>query len=82
MLHFTVSRIGGGAVEIGARDANGVLCAVITHPFTKAPWWFVHRPGVGITREKYRTRKAAMAACEMAPQPSPRHGSVARAFAP
>lgn len=61
---FTTNRLGGGAVEIGARDANGVLCAVITHPFAKAPWWFVHRPGVGVAREKYRTRKAALAACQ------------------
>lgn len=60
MSDFRVSkqRLGGGAVEIGIRNATNDLVAVITHP-CKGAKWFLH--GVGFApKRKFPTEKAAM----------------------
>lgn len=58
----TQTNLGDGASEIGCRNAAGELIAVITHPCEGAKW-FVHRMGDhSHPREKYATRKAAIAA--------------------
>lgn len=53
-------KLGGGAVEIGIRSADGALVAVITHPCAGADWFAHYASHYG--RKRYRTRKAALAA--------------------
>jgi hypothetical protein len=54
---FTETRM-GESVEIGVRDAQRSLVAVITHPMPKAKW-FVHWAN-DFRTEKHRTRKDAI----------------------
>ena len=60
-LDIRTHKLGDGAVEIAVRK-DGELIAVITHPFTGAPWWFLHRVGEYSRGTKFRTKKAALAA--------------------
>jgi hypothetical protein len=61
-MRLLETRLGGGAVEIGVRTAEGELVAVVTHPCRGAPW-FLHRAGRShCQRERFPTRRAALAA--------------------
>lgn len=60
-LDIRTHKLGAGAVEVAVRN-NGELVAVITHPFTGAPWWFLHRVGEYSRGEKFKTKKAALTA--------------------
>jgi hypothetical protein len=67
-MRLLETRLGGGAVEIGVRTAEGELVAVVTHPCRGAPW-FLHRAGRShCQRERFRTRRDALAAASAAAQ--------------
>ena len=69
-LRAVQRNLGMGCVEITLHKADE-LVAIVSHPFARAPWWFLHRAsGAPHLKERFRTRKAAFEAAALPPPAS------------